>query len=336
LVGEFDREEVSMGQLRRRQFLIGSGALLTAPLVRARSSGRIVRIGRLCQGKCPAPESDEFLAALRALGWIEGRNLEVDRASGDASRLARVAAELVGRKPDLIFTVAPPASLAARNATASIPIVFTFVADPVKVGLVKSLAHPGGNATGLATLADAGVGGKRFQLLKEIVPGATRGALLINPDNAIHRLIARNLAADEAATRLRIRIYEARSADAIEPAIAAAAREGAQLLVQPGDAVLSNPPGRVPQLALRARLASCYWFAWQVEAGGFISYGPDPHDSIRRAAEYANRILKGARPADLPVERPTKYEFAINLKTAKALGLTIPPAIRLRADRVIE
>lgn len=325
-----------MGRPSRRRFLIASGALLAGSLARAQSSDRMVRIGRLCQGKCPAPESDEFLVALRTLGWIEGRNLEVVRGSGDASSLARAATELVDRKPDLIFTMAPPASLAARKATASIPIVFTFVADPVRIGLVKSLAHPGGNATGLATLADPGAGGKRFQLLKEIVPGATRGALLINPDNAIHRLIARNLAADEAATHLQIRIYEARSADAIEPAIAAAAREGAQLLVQPGDVVLNRPQGRVPQLALRARLASCYWFAVQAEAGGLISYGPDPYAMIRSAAEYANRILKGARPADLPVERPTKYAFVINLKTAKALGLTVPPSILLRADRVIQ
>lgn len=304
----------------------------------AQQSEKVARVGMLCSLKCKGPGYDDFPAAMRRLGWIEGRNLEIDRrgAGGDAKQLARDAAELAARKPDLIFTIAPLASLAAKAATSSVPIVFTAVANPVGIGLVASLARPGGNVTGLASVP-GNVMGKQFELLKEIVPGATSAVLVMNPDNPIHRnYVAESLPANEAALGLRIRVLEVRSADAIEPAIAAAVRERAAMLVQMGDAVLNEPPERIPQLALRARLPSAYLWRFQVRAGGLISYGPDLDYIFGRAAEYADRILRGARPADLPVEQPTKLHLAVNLKTARALGLKLPQAVVLRADEVIE
>lgn len=325
--------------MRRREFAALAAGLLAAPLARPQSSGRIARIGLLCQNKCAGPVEEPFLHALRALGWVEGRNLEVERfsAGGDAKALARAAAELAAHRPELIFTVAPPASLAAKKATSSIPIVFAGVANPVEAGLVASLGRPDGNATGLATVP-GNVIGKQWEMMKEILPRAARAALLINPDNVSHRAyVEKSLAADAAAARLRVRVYAARSADAIEPAIAEAARDGAEMLVQLGDAVLDGVPGRISQLALHARLPSAYLWALAAKAGGLMSYGPDLDYLLGRGpADYADRILRGANPRTLPVEQPTKLGLVINLKTAKALGLTIPQSLLLRADRVIE
>jgi len=326
--------------MKRRASLLALAALAATPLAHAQQARQVVRIGLLCQVKCGRAQ-DPFLNALRELGWVEGRNLGVDRVAGnggDAKELARAASELAARKPDLIFAVAPPASLAASKATASIPIVFTAVANPVKVGLVKSLAHPGGNATGLATVPGGNIVGKQFALMKEILPRATRAALLINPDNASHRdYVANVVVSTEAATRLRIGVYEARSGDAIEPAIVKAVHDGVELLVQMGDVVLDSVPERIPQLALRARLPSAYLWAFDVQAGGLISYGPDLNYLLGRGpAGYADRILRGAKPADLPVEQASSFELTVNLRTAKALGLTISQSILLRADKVIE
>jgi len=326
--------------MKRRASLLALATLAAAPLVRAQQAHQVVRIGLLCQVKC-GPSQEPFLTALRALGWVEGRNLAVDRVAGnggDAKELARTASELAARKPDLIFTVAPPASLAASKATTSIPIVFTAVADPLKVGLVKSLAHPGGNATGLATVPGGNIVGKQFALMKEILPSATRAALLINPENPSHRdYVANVVGTTEAATRLRIGVYEARSADAIGPAIAKAVHDGVDMLVQLGDPVLDNGGERIPELALRARLPSAYLWQRSVQAGGLISYGPDLDYLLGRGpASYADRILKGAKPADLPVEQASSFELTVNLRTAKALGLTIPQSLLQQADRVIE
>jgi len=326
--------------MKRRASLLALAALAAAPSAHAQQARQVVRIGLLCQVKC-GPSQDPFLIALRGLGWVEGRNLRVDRVAGNgggAKALARAASELAARKPDLIFAIAPPASLAAIKATTSIPIVFTAVANPVKVGLVKSLAHPGGNATGLATVPGGNIVGKQFALMKEILPRANRAALLINPDNASHRdYVADVVATTEAATRLRIGVYEARSADAIEPAIAKAVHDGVEMLVQMGDPVLDSDRGQISKLTLRARLPSAYLWQYAVEAGGLVSYGPNLDYLIGRGpAGYADRILRGAKPADLPVEQASSFELTINLRTAKALGLTIPQSLLQQADRVIE
>lgn len=315
--------------------LASAGAMLPA---RAQTPARRARIGMLCYRECKGPGYDDFPEQMRARGWVEGRNLEIDRrgASGDPGRLAHEAAALAASRPDLIFTIAPPATRAAKEATNSVPIVFAAVANPVGFGLVASLARPGGNLTGVATTS-GNIVAKQIELLKAILPGATRAALIVNPDNEGHRrYVSGSLPADQAAAGLRFSVHEARRAAEIEPAIAAAKREGAELLVQLGDSVLSEPADRIPQLALRAGIPSAYLWRFQAQAGGLLSFGPDLEDMVRRATDLVDRVLKGGRPADLPVEQPTRFDFAVNLATARALGLKVPQTVLLRADKVIE
>jgi putative tryptophan/tyrosine transport system substrate-binding protein len=325
--------------MERRTFLaIVSGSLLAAPrAAEAQPAGKVPRIGVLSSAH--STTWDGFRQGLRELGYTEGRTILIEWrwTEGKAERAPELAADLVRLRPDVIVTSGPQPTAAGKAATATIPIVFIAVADPVRVGLVATLARPGGNITGLATLVGAGFTGKLIEVLKEALPQVSRVAMLINPTNAIHQQIVAN-ELPEAAERLRLTLLtvEARAVDAFEGAFETAVRSRAGAIVVLGDPLVFVHRVRVAELAAKHRLAAMYLFRESVEAGGLMAYGPSFHDLGRRAASYVDKILKGAKPADLPIEQPTKFELVINLKTAKALGLTIPPSVLLRADQVIE
>jgi len=243
---------------------------------------------------------------------------------------------LVASNVNVIVTSALRPTAAAKAATANTPIVFVSVADPVALGFVTSLGHPGGNITGFATFVPGGFAGKALDLLKEAVLKASRVAVLTNPTNPIHRTAHQELVAAAAALKIRLQTLEAQSADELEAAFQAATSERADAMQVFGDPITFLHRKRIAELALRSRLPTIYLFKPNVEAGGLMSYGPSEPDLLRRAATYVDRILKGTKPADLPVQQPTKFEMVINLKTAKALGLNIPQSILLCADEIIQ
>jgi putative ABC transport system substrate-binding protein len=286
-----------------------------------------------------APDWMAFNDELRKRGYVEGQNLVVERrnAAGQPDRLPALARELVALGPDLIVAVSPQPNRAVKDATSTIPIVMIAVADPVRVGLVASLARPGGNMTGVSTLVPGGFMAKLLELLRQVVPKATRIAVLVNPANEVMRVLAAQ-EIPEAARQLGVGIHimEARTPDEIEPALNVAVGERVEALLMNADPVWNSPPARLPQLAARTGLPAIYLLRTQAEAGGLMSYGPNFPDLFGRAATYVDRILKGATPGDLAIEQPTKFELVINLKTAKALGLTIPQSLLLRADEVIQ
>ena len=296
------------------------------------------RIGLLCTHSCSI---DVLLDELRKLGWAEGSTIVIERkgAGGRLDQLPELAADLVRSKPDLIVAFTPQPVRAAKDATSEIPIVMLFVADPVGLGLASSLARPGGNLTGVATVVPGAFVQKTLGLLRELLPQAKRVAALINPSNESHRLMFPKEAPAAAATLgFQIDVIEVRKAEEIPGAIATAKAGGAEGLFVPGDAILTSPTSRVSELAVQAGLPSIYSVAPRelVQAGGLISYGPDYPALARRAGYYIDRILKGAKPADLPIEQPSKYLLVINLKTARSLSLEIPPSLLARADEVIE
>jgi putative ABC transport system substrate-binding protein len=275
---------------------------------------------------------------LRDHGWIEGKNLIVDyrSAEGRAERLSALAAELVTLKPDLLVGPGPQVALALKSATATIPIVFVAVADPVMLGLVQSLSRPGGNITGLATLVP-GFTSKEIEILREMVPTASKVAILVNPGNPIHRLIvAEELPQTARKLSVALPIIEATTADELDTAFASAVAQQADAMIVFADPLttIQHAP-RVVALAAEHHLPAIYLFR-QFADGGLIVYGTDIADLLRRAGGYVDKILKGTKPADLPVEQPTKFEIVINMKTAKGLGLTVPPSLLVRADEVIE
>ena len=307
----------------------------------AQTSAKVYRIGVLSMTP-PDPRSPfeiAFYEELRQRGYVEGQNLAVERrnAAGQADRLPGLATELVALRPDLIVATSPQPNRAVKDATSTIPIVMIAVADPVRAGLVASLARPGGNLTGVATLVPGGFMAKSLELLHQVVPKATRIAALINPTNDIHRIVFAQEIPDAARQLgVQMHIVEARTPDEVEPAIKAAVGERAEALLVAADPVFNNPPARLPQLVARTGLPAIYLLRSQTQAGGLLSYGPDFVEMARRAATYVDRILKGAKPGDLAIEQPTKFELVINLKTAKALGLTIPQLLLLRADEVLQ
>jgi putative ABC transport system substrate-binding protein len=251
--------------------------------------------------------------------------------------LPALAQELVDLKPDLIVAATPQPSRAAKNATSTIPIVFISVADPVRVGLVESLARPGGNVTGLATVVPGGYLAKLLEVLKQAVPKATRIAVLLNPSNEVtNAIFPLEVPAAARQLGLQLQVLEVRTPEGIERAIDAAVREKADALWIPGDPIFHNPAQRIPDLAARAKLPAMYLPRNMVAAGGLMSYGPDFIEMYRRGAVYVDKILKGAKPADLPVEQPARFYLVINMKTAKVLGITIPQSVLLRADEVIQ
>jgi putative tryptophan/tyrosine transport system substrate-binding protein len=327
-----------------RRAFIGTlaGGLLVAPLAAAQQAPKVVRLGYLGENPEAGPHlAEAFRQGLRDLGYVEGRNVVIEyrSAEGKRERLPALGAELAALKVDVIVAPNTPAALAAKQATKTIPIVFAVVADPVGSGLVTSLARPGGNVTGLSLLVPELVG-KCLELLKQAVPGVSRVAVLWQPGVLGDRTVKDMLKEADVSARalgVRLQFLEARGPADIDIAFSdmTKARVGA-LTALTGGSMLFAERRRLVDLAAKNRLPAVYPWREFVDAGGLMANGPDLADSQRRAATYVDKILKGAKPADLPVEQPTKFELVINLKTAKALGLTIPPSLLGRADQVIE
>ena len=326
--------------MKRFALLALTLGVLAAPLVAdAQQTRKVYRIGFLAAGGGPAavPLREAFRQGLREVGWVEGQNIVIEYrfAEGRFDRLPDLAAELVRLKVDIIVTGATPAAAAAKNATETIPIVMVSVGDPVGLGLIASLARPGGNATGLAYSVGLEIFGKGLQLLKETVPKVSRVAVLWNPGNPGHALAIRDVKGAAQSLGVQLQLLEARGPNDFDGAFAAMAQERVGALLVVAESMFFLHRTRLADLAARSRLPAAYGSREIVEAGGLMSYGPSAPDLYRRAATFVDKILKGAKPADLPVEQPTKFELVINLKTAKALGLTIPQSILIRADEVI-
>jgi putative ABC transport system substrate-binding protein len=298
---------------------------------------KMARVGFFNPSK-PHPGSpiEAFRERLRELGWVEGRNLVVEYrwTEGDYERLPGIAAEFVRLGVDVIVAVGAAAAQAAKQATRTIPIILVAVGDPVAEGLVSNLARPGGNVTGLSIMAPE-LNAKSLSLLREVVPAATQVALLWNPANPRSAPYLKGLEAAAKSMGLKLQLLEARKPGDFDAAFAAISPRAAGLFVLP-DGMFYIYRRELAQLALSRRLPAIYWVRQHVEAGGLMSYSTDLKDHWRRAAVYVDKILKGATPGDLPIEQPTKFELVINLKTAKALGLSIPQSLLLLADALIE
>jgi putative ABC transport system substrate-binding protein len=328
--------------VRRRDFITLLGGAAAWPLAaRAQQGDRVRRIGVLMPGDENDPVRKTYVSAftqaLMGLGWTDGRNLRMDLrwAGDDANRMRALAQELVGLQPDVILTTATPATAAVQRETRTIPIVFASVSDPVASGLIPRLDRPGGNTTGFAIL-EASLASKWLELLSEIAPGLKRAAIMFNPDTTPASIFMPSF--ETAARSLQaVPITAPVHSDVeIETAIIALGRElGGGLVVMP-DIFMVTHRASIISAAARNNVPAVYSFAVFARNGGLLSYGVDQVDSFRGAATYADRILRGAKPADLPVVQATKFEFVINLKTAKTMGLTIPESLLLRADEVIE
>jgi ABC-type uncharacterized transport system substrate-binding protein len=329
--------------MNRRTFLCGlTLATLAVPLVaEAQQATKVPRIGYLMVDQAANPDLHEaFRQGLRDLGYVEARNLVIEYrdAKGKFERLPALAAELVALKVDVIVAGGTPHALAAQQATRTIPIVLTGAGDPVTSGLVTSLARPGGNVTGLSNLRPDLVG-KCLEQLKQAVPGVSHVAVLWQPGGRSERTEKDMLKEAEVAGRalgVRLQFVEARGPADFDRAFSDMTRARAGALTVLPSTMLNNERRRLVDLAAKNQLPAVYAIREAVDAGGLMSYGPNGADMYRRAATYVDKILKGAKPTDLPVEQPTKFELVINLKTAKALGLTIPHALLLRADEVIQ
>ena len=324
----------------RRAFIAGvTGGLLAAPLAaEAQPAGKVYRVCFLAL--TPGEDTTSMqplLERLHELGYGEGKNMafEYRSAEGHPERLSQMARELVRGRPDvLIAGFGTLTAQAAKAATMTIPIVFTTVGDPVGAGLVSSLGRPGGNVTGLSGVTE--ILGKHLQLLKELSPGNQVIAVLMNPETPFTRLALKEIKTAAEAHRIRVVILEARTAEQVPREFQAAVTATAGGLLVLGDPLMYSLRREIADLSAQFRLPAVYPSREWAEAGGLLSYGADLRQLYRRAAEYVDKILKGAKPADLPVEQPNKFELVINLKTAKALGLTIPPSLLQRADQVIE
>ncbi len=318
-----------------RRAFIGAVTLgvLTAPLAaEAQQAGKMFRIGALGVGSL-----EPLRQSLRELGYVEGLNLAIEwrDAEGKTERFGDLAAELVRLKVDVIVAANPAATFAAKKSTASIPIVMVNTPDPVQLGLVVSLGRPGGNITGTTTLsADLSI--KQLELLKEAVPRAVRIAVLWNPSNPWHPLALKGVEVAARSLAVQLQSLEVRGPEELDNAFAAITRERAGAVLVLSDPMTFFHRTRLADLAAKRRLPTMYGVRGYVDAGGLMSYWAHQADLYRRVGSYVDRILKGAKPADLPVEQPTKFELVINLKTAKALGLTIPPSLLGRADEIIQ
>jgi putative tryptophan/tyrosine transport system substrate-binding protein len=325
--------------LNRRDLLILGSAAVAWPLAARAQQKAMPVIGFLSTGSLgeAAPRVAAFRQGLSETGYVEGQNVAIEYrwAEGSYDRLPALAAELVGRKVDVIATSAINAARAAKNATSMIPIVFTAVNDPVGDGLVVSLARPGGNLTGFSFLT-AELTPKQLELLSELVPQARMIALLVNPNNSNAELTMRNVQEAAGAKGLRLHSLKAGTESEIDAAFVTLVQLHAGALVVGGDPFLSSRIEQLVALTLRHAVPAIYLLREFAAAGGLISYGPSVTAAFRQAGTYTGRILKGEKPADLPVQQPTKFELVLNLKTAKALGLTVPQSILARADEVIE
>ena len=334
------------GMDRRRFLLTSLAGALTAPLAAgAQPAAKVWRIGYLGAGSPPPPSAqpsplNSFRQGLRELGYTEGQHITIEYrwSEGKLHRLPDLAAELVNLKVSVIFASSLQAALAAKQATKTIPIVFVMLGDPVALGLVSSLAQPGGNVTGFGAVGGGGgeIAAKRLQLLKEVAPAVTRVAVLWNPHNPGNVRVMKVLI--DAAGPLGVHLYphEVPEPATLSNAFAAMAKEPVGALLIAGDPTFAQNHKLIVDFATKSRLPSIYAERQAVDAGGLMSYQANLADMNRRAAGYVDKILKGAKPGHLPVELPTRFELVINVKTAKALGLTIPPSLLLRADQIIE
>ena len=327
--------------MQRREFIAGLGAAGIAAwsnAAPAQQPGKLPIIGYLgpSSPENTGPNTAAFLQRLRDLGWVEGRTITIEHrwAEGRPERVAEIAAEFVQQKVDIIVTTSSNDAIAMKQATSVIPIVFAVSGDPVGTGLVATLARPGGNVTGLS-LQSTDLAGKRLEFLREVVPGFRRLAILANPDSPNVRSELPEVQAGARRLGFDTAKFEIRRAEDIVSAFEAL-KSWADALYVVTDPLVSTNRVRVNTLALEARLPTIYGFRELVESGGLMSYGPNFPDLYRRTAEIVDQILRGTRPADIPVEQPTKFELVVNLTTAKALGLTIPETFLVRADKVIE
>jgi putative ABC transport system substrate-binding protein len=328
--------------IQRRDFITLLGGAAAWPLAaRAQQGGRVRRIGMLMGGDENDPQYklqlSTFIQVLADVGWTDGRNVRIDLrwGGGDINRIRVLAQELVGLQPDVILTTGTPPTAAVQRETRTIPIVFAGVGEPVASGIVARVNQPGGNITGFAAFEPT-LGGKWLELLSEIAPGLKRAAFMFNPDTAIASTYMPSL--ETAARSLKVVpiIAHVHNDVEIETAIIALGREpGGGLVVVP-DGYMNGHRTPIISAVARNNVPAIFWLSDFAREGGLLSYGPDLVDNYRRAATYVDRILRGAKPGDLPVQFPTKFEMVVNLKTAKALGLTVPQSILLRADEVIE
>ena len=304
----------------------------------AESANRVVRVGFVGPGSpSTAPRGTTALwERLRELGWVEGQNLLIEARWGEgrAELLPALVAEVVGRKVDDLITYGTPAAIAAKNATSTVPIVAVAMGEPLRTGLATNLARPGGNLTGLSLAWGEGVGSKWLELLQETVPRLTTVAVIANPDNPVEREVVKDLEGAAATRGLKLRIIGVREAEALGPGLDQARRQAQALLVF-GDALLLARQKQITAFAAKHRLPAMYAIRDFADAGGLMAYAPGLAIQFRRAADFVDKILKGAKPGDLPIEQPTQFELVVNLKTARALGLKIPESILLRADEVI-
>ena len=329
--------------MKRREFITLLGGAAVWPVAgRAQQAERVRRIGVINGGgAADDPETlaniAAFLQVLQQLGWTDGRNVRIDTrlAGGNADSIRKYAAELAALAPDVIFAIGTAAMGPLLQATRTVPIVFAIVADPVGAGFVESLARPGGNATGFMQF-EYSLSGKWLELLKQIAPGVTRAAVLRDPDISSGAGQWGAIQTAGPSVGIEVSPVNVRDADEIERAVTTFARQPNGGLIVTGSALANVHRDLIVTLAARHKLPAVYYRRYFVASGGLISYGPDFVDQFRRSAEYVDRILKGEKPADLPVQAPTKYELVINLKTAKALGLQVPPTLLARADEVIE
>jgi putative ABC transport system substrate-binding protein len=314
-------------------------ALALVHLADAQQPGKVPRVGFL-SSRSPDAERTRLVAfqqGLQELGYLEGKNVLIEQryAAGKFDRLPELAADLVRLKVDILVVTGTPAAHAAKSATRVIPIVIGNAGDPVGTGLVASLARPGGNITGLSSIT-ADLGGKRLELLQEVVPRLSRVAVILNPANPVNPPQLKQIQAETPASGVTLLSFEVRGPDDIDRAFTTIRKERAGALMVFGDPMLSTHRTRITELAVKTRLPAVYADRDYVDAGGLMSYGTNFDDLYRRAATYVDKILKGAKPADLPVEQPRKFELIINLKAAKQIGLTIPPNVLARADKVIK
>jgi len=325
--------------VNRRAFLrIVPVALLASPLaVNAQPAGKVYRIGFLGNSTAALEANlvGPFREGLRDLGYVEGRNVQIEYrwAEGKYERFPELVAELVALKVDVLVTAGTPAALAVKRATVTIPLVMVAVGDPVGTGLVASLARPGGSMTGLTSIAPD-LEGKRLELLREAVPKLSRVSVIWNPANPFHVTAERQARSAAQALHMKVHSVGVRTAQELDPAFDAIVRERPGAFIVLADRIFLHNRSRIVDFAARQRLPAVYAYRELVEAGGLMSFGPNYADMHRRAATFVDKILKGAKPADLPVEQPTKFELLINLKTAKALGLAISPSLLARADEV--
>jgi putative ABC transport system substrate-binding protein len=337
-----DRSRTSAVALGRREFIALLGGAVAAPSLlwplaaRAQQPvGKTVSIGILAIEAWPP--IDTFRQALNDLGYVEAKNVRFEHryARGRNERFPELANDLVALKVDVILTWGTEAVLAAKQATATIPIVMGAVGDPLGSGIVTNLARPAGNVTGFSSLA-AELEAKRLELLKEAVPGLSRVAIVFNPTNRYMPLAVESARQGAQMLRASLSLYEARDTTTLDAALAKLTTDRPDAFMVLADTFLVSQRSRIAQFAIENRLPSAYTYREHVEAGGLLAYTPNYHDLFRRAATYVDKILKGAKPGELPIEQPTKFDLVINLKTAKALGLTVPLTLQAAADEVIE